>query len=88
MDIEITKDEATKDLNVALSEEEFLSKTSIPKEIAVLVFAAYRKGVGEYQTDCWNEKRRRQEAEKKFTRLAVKMAEEAIKEEITVTMKF
>ena len=41
MDIEITKEEATKDLNVALSEEEFLNKTSIPKDIAVLVFVNF-----------------------------------------------
>lgn len=88
MDIEITKEEATKDLNVALSEEEFLNKTSIPKDIAVLVFAAYRKGVGEYQNDCWNEKEKRKEADNKFTRLAVKMAEQIIKEDITVSIRF
>ena len=71
----ITKEEALKDLSTTLKEGDFLEKTELPKEIAVLVFAAYKKGVDEYQMKYWGGQSARAKAEKKFTRLALRIAE-------------
>ena len=51
---EINKEAAIKDLNISLKEAEFLEKTDLPKTIAPLIYAAYRKGVDEYQTKYWS----------------------------------
>lgn len=72
---EINKEAAIKDLNISLKEAEFLEKTDLPKTIAPLIYAAYRKGVDEYQTKYWSEQTGREKAEKRFTKLAIRIAE-------------
>lgn len=72
---EINKEAAIKDLDITTKEAEFLEKTDLPQTIAPLIFAAYRKGVEEYQMKFWNEETERKAYERKFTKLAVSVAE-------------
>ena len=84
----ITKEEAIKDLDIVIKEDEFITKSGLPAELATLLHAAYRKGIDAYQRDYWNEKTKREEAEKKFTKLAVHLANQIITEEVTFEIKF
>lgn len=77
----ITKEEAIKDLDIVIKEDEFITKSGMPAELATLLYAAYRKGVAEYQSQYWKAKSDLEAADKKFTRLAVKMAEQAISDQ-------
>lgn len=84
----ITKVDALKDLSVIAKEDEYTEKSGLPKELATLIFAAYRKGVEEYQKLYWNEKSAREMCDNKFTALAVKMAEQLIDKQVNATMTF
>ena len=84
----INKEEALKDLSVIAKEDEYTEKSGLPKEIATLIFAAYRKGAEEYQSAYWKEKSARELSDKKFSALAVKMAEQLIDKQVTATMPF
>ncbi len=76
MDIEeITKEVALKGLSIVTSEEQFLATTEMPEHLARLIFAAYQKGVGEYQKSFWNEQEERKNAEKKVVKLALFVAD-------------
>ena len=83
-----SKEEALKNLNLTISEEEYLEKSDIENELASLIYAAYRKGVEEYQKNYWNEKSQRETAEEKFRALAVKMAEQQIANDLTSKVLF
>lgn len=85
---QINKEQALKNLDVIIEENDFIEKSRLPQELATLIFAAYRKGVYEYQTRYWNEKSAREMSDNKFTALAVKMAEQLIDKQVTATMKF
>lgn len=84
----ITKEDALKDLSVIAKEDEYTEKSGLDKELATLIYTAYRKGVDEYQTRYWNEKSAREMSDNKFSALAVKMAEQLIEKQVTVAMKF
>ena len=84
----ITKEDALKDLSIIATEDEYTEKSGLPKELATLIYAAYRKGVEEYQTCYWNEKSAREMSDNKFTALAVKMAEQLIDKQVTAAMKY
>lgn len=71
----ITKEEAIKDLDIVIKEDEFITKSGMPAELATLLHAAYRKGVDEYQSKYWSEQTGREKAEKRFTKLAIRIAE-------------
>lgn len=85
---QINKEQALKDLDVIIKENEFIEKSGLQHELATLIYAAYRKGVEEYQTRYWNEKSAREMSDNKFTALAVKMAEWLIDKQVTEAMKF
>lgn len=72
---EITKEVALKDLSIVTNEEQFISKTEMPEHIARLIFAAYQKGVGEYQKSYWNEQEKSKKAEQKVVKLALFVAD-------------
>lgn len=72
---EITKEVALKDLSILTNEEQFISKTEIPEHIARLIFAAYQKGVGEYQKNYWDEQEKSKKAEQKVVKLALFVAD-------------
>ena len=72
---EITKEVALKDLNIVTNEEQFISKTEMPEHIARLIFAAYQKGVGEYQKSYWDEQKKSNNAERKVVKLALFVAD-------------
>lgn len=78
----ITKEMVLQDLENApitvTMEDEYLLKTTLPKEVAEIVFAAYIKGVDRFFNDYYNANKERMEAEEKFRKLAVKMAEKEI----------
>lgn len=84
----ISKEDALKDLSIIAKEDEYTEKSGLPKELATLIFAAYRKGVEEYQTSYWKEKSAREISDKKFSALAVKMAEQLIDKQVSITMTF
>lgn len=84
----ITKEDALKDLSVIAKEDEYTEKSGLPKELATLIYAAYRKGVEEYQSRYWKEKSAHELSDKKFSALAVKMAEQMIDKQVTATMTF
>lgn len=71
----ITKEEAIKDLDIVIKEDEFITKSGLPAELATLLHAAYRKGIDAYQLDYWNEKTKREVAEKKVVKLALFVAD-------------
>lgn len=72
---EITKEVALKDLSIVTNEEQFISKTEMPEHIARLIFAAYQKGVGEYQKSYWDEQEKSKKAEQKVVKLALFVAD-------------
>ena len=72
---EITKEVALKDLSIVTNEEQFISKTEMPEHIARLIFAAYQKGVGEYQKKYWDEQEKSKKAEQKVVKLALFVAD-------------
>lgn len=72
---EITKEVALKDLSIVTNEEQFISKTEMPEHIARLIFAAYQKGVGEYQKSYWDEQEKSKKAEQKVIKLALFVAD-------------
>lgn len=72
---EITKEVALKDLSTVTNEEQFISKTEMPEHIARLIFAAYQKGVGEYQKRYWDEQEKSKKAEQKVVKLALFVAD-------------
>lgn len=72
---EINKEAAIKDLDITTKEAEFLEKTDLPQTIAPLIFAAYRKGVEEYQMKFWNEETKRKACEQKVVKLALFVAD-------------
>jgi hypothetical protein len=72
---EITKEVALKDLSIVTNEEQFISKTEMPEHIARLIFAAYQKGVGEYQKNYWDEQEKSKKAEQKVVKLALFVAD-------------
>lgn len=72
---EITKEVALKDLNIVTNEEQFISKTEMPEHIARIIFAAYQKGVGEYQKSYWDEQKKSNNAERKVVKLALFVAD-------------
>lgn len=72
---EITKEVALKDLSIVTNEEQFISKTEMPEHIARLIFAAYQKGVGEYQKRYWDEQEKSKKAEQKVVKLALFVAD-------------
>lgn len=72
---EITKEVALKDLSIVTNEEQFISKTEMPEHIARLIFAAYQKGVGEYQQRYWDEQEKSKKAEQKVVKLALFVAD-------------
>lgn len=84
----INKEDALKDLSVIAKEDEYTEKSGLPKGIATLIFAAYRKGVEEYQSRYWKEKSAHELSDKKFSALAVKMAEQMIDKQVNATMPF
>lgn len=84
----ITKEDALKDLSVIAKEDEFTEKSGLPQELATLIFAAYHKGVDEYQPRYWKEKSARELSDKKFSALAVKMAEQLIDKQVSAAMPF
>lgn len=72
---EITKEAALKDLSIVTNEEQFISKTEMPEHIARLIFAAYQKGVSEYQKSYWDEQEKSKKAEQKVIKLALFVAD-------------
>lgn len=84
----ITKEDALKDLSIIAKEDEYTEKSGLPKEIATLIFAAYRKGVEEYQSNYWKEKSARELSDKKFSALAVMLAEQMIDKQEKSAMPF
>ena len=82
---EINNEDAFVGLDTITTEKQFLEKTTLPPDIAELVFSAYRKGVDEYQMKFWNSEdllksatERAETAVKRFKDLAVKYAETVI----------
>lgn len=73
--MEITKEEAIKDLTITIKEEEFIGKCGMPEHIARLIFSAYKKGVGEYQKSYWDEQEKSKKAEQKVVKLALFVAD-------------
>lgn len=72
---EITKEAATKHLELGLKEEEFIAKTELPKNLAVIVFAAYKKGVEEYQLKYWSKDSEMTRLKTNYTNLALAIAD-------------
>ena len=71
----ITKEEAIKDLTIAIKEEEYIGKCGMPQELATLLYAAYRKGVKEYQSQYWEADRNLNELKTNYTNLALAIAD-------------
>lgn len=83
----ITKEDILSDLKQYASysgtpekEAEYLEKTKLPKEIAAFVFAAYTKGIDIYFQYYIEEKGRAEKSESKYTKLAIKLADQMIEE--------
>lgn len=90
----ISKEEILKGLHIGMTDSEvndYISKmeeAGLPKDFTEVIYAAYRKGVNEYQTSYWKEKSARELSDKKFSALSVTMAEQLIDKKVTSAMTF
>jgi len=84
---EITKEGVLADLKKYASysgtpekEAEYLEKTKLPKELASLLFTAYTQGIDIYFKKWLDANIKADEYERKYTKLATKLADKMIEE--------
>ena len=85
---DITKEAATKDLDILIKEGEFIQKSGLPKELATLIYAAYRKGVEAYQNSFWKVKDDRDSYKSNYEKLAVSLADMIIGKKQNINLPF